>query len=440
VGFCFIGCLLFSCVDDTGKMGLELQNPDDRVLVFSDSSMKINTYTVQRSDTIITSPGIFLLGQLNDPKIGSFYNNFMSEVDMPNPDFGDNPIVDSLMFYMAYGTTYGDTNSTQLINIYQLKLDTALRNIGGQPNTEEIHNTFIDKTTRLGVFSYIANPNDSIIRVRLPKKLGEKLLDSLYYTSQDSFHRYLFRGLAFEAQKASGIGAVTSFSIGSTTRMELFYHNINDSDSVVYSSQTYNIATATYHCNTYKRIYNTDIKFADFETIPDESIEQEHFYIKNNDAFESIIKISGLQTWKDSGYFAINKALLSLYPEEALTVEDSLFPPISNLEVWKIDTSDFSRTYLTEYYAGGYKSISRSLLSEYYKNKSVWGYEIDIKNTLYSAIQNGEENLWLMVTTSNGATNPKLNHFNASRTVFKGAKNTENPLKLKIAYTKFNAE
>ncbi len=434
MGFCVSGSLLSSCVDDTSNLGLELQNPDDRVYVFNDSSMHVNTYTYQRADSIYLSPGYMLLGYNNDAKLGQFENNFMTEVTLSSSsvDFGEEPIEDSLILYLDYSYAYGDTNQTQNITVYELEKEMSLNNISnsinGRPMEDDVIEDYYDKNNVLTTFSFTPNPSDSLpLRIIMPDELRDRILDTTYYDSLNRFNENVFRGFYFVAEQIDG-GGVTYFNTGSLTRMELYYHNENDTSTYEYSINEY-----SYRCNIFKRTPNPDIKVVEVGALPIESDEQELFYIKNSNGYEGRIDISGLQEWADTlGYYSINKALLTIYTEQPTNPIDSLYYPHSSIQVLKLDTSDYKkRSYLVEYITTNeYLNIPFTLLPD-----STYGYQININSTLFNAINNGEDKLSLILTT-----NRTTNIASANRTILKGATDTESPLKLKLTYTKFNAE
>ena len=413
VGFCISGSLLSSCVDDTSKLGLELQNPDDRVYVFNDSNVLVNTFTYQRADSIYLSPSYMLLGYDNDAKLGKFE--------------------DSLILYLDYNYAYGDTTQPQNITVYELykhmSLNDTANRIHGRPMENDVISEYYDSLQVVTRFSFIPNPSDSVpLRIKMPDDLRDRILDTAFYTTQDTFNRFVFRGFYFVAEPIVGSGAVTYFNVDELTRMELYYHN--ESDTAIYE---YSINTYSYRCNIFKRKNNSDIKIVNFKTEPVVGDEQELFYIKNSNGYEGRIDISGLQSWADTlGYYSINKALLTIRTEEPVDPIDSLYYPHSSLQVLKINPDDdYARSYLVEYLTTNeYLDVPFSILPD-----STYGYQININSTLFEALNDGKDKLSLVLTTSHGTNIASVN-----RTVLKGAANLESPLKLKITYTKFNAE
>jgi len=429
-GFCFYGCLLFSCKDDSGEVGLGLENPDDKVFVFNDSSMVVNTYTYQQSDSIYFNPSNLLLGYSIDEKIGKFQNNFMTEVNLSsfNVDFGKNPVFDSLVLYLDYSFAYGDTTQTQNITVYELNKNMALNDtansINGREMADAVISEYYDENLVVTTFSFTPRPGDSLpLTVKLPDEFGQKFLNEEFYHTQDTFASNLFRGFYFIAEPLTQGGAISYFMSSGLTRLQMYYHNEEDTLSYMYNINNY-----TYRCNIFKREYNSDIKYLDMNAEPDTSKIQDLFYIKYNNAFEGRIEIKDLQNWKDSGNITINKALIDVYALEPQTVEDSIYYPMAALTVYKLNENN-EKLLLQEYF--GNNKYSKINYSDLPQGK---GYRINIKKTLFDAIHNGEETLTLLLTTDNVSNKSFANRF-----ILKGAKNDIFP-KLRITYVKIKIE
>lgn len=437
VGFCFTSCLFFSCKEDTSDLGLELQNPNERVLVFNDSSMQINSFTAKKLDTFSIQPKLsldyFLLGHLNDPSLGEFTNSFLTEIDIiSKPSYETLPTVDSVFIelgyllgneYGVYQGVYGSSEDEQVINIYDLKKDSSIFKLNSKAMTVDNLNEYVDRDSRIHQFTFKPNAKDTILKIPLPVSFGERLLDTNFYGSVDTFQNNILKGLYFEATSISGLGAITTFDYSRSFVLRLYYKEGEDTVEV-----NYGMNEQTWRANFFQREVNPVIKSAEHEVRPTDDLEQDVFYMKNNNTFESIIQISDLQNWADSGHFTFNKARLTLKPTYE-TSEDSLLGPIMNFYAFIIDdieNNNFDYTQLNEYRSsGGYSYVTF--------DTSCNCYNLDLNNTLYNTVESGKDTLSLLLTTSGvqSMSSPK-------RTVFYGANNEENPIKLNVTYTKFN--
>lgn len=437
VGFCFSSCIFFSCKDDTSQLGLGLQNPDEKVFVFNDSTMQINSFTVKRMDTFAIQPNsdhtldYFLLGYLNDPELGEFTNSFLTEIDIiSKPTYKTSPVVDSVVLELGYNLSgvngvyqgvYGSSDDEQVIDIYDIKKDSSIFDLNGKQMSLENVNMYVDRSSKIHQFRFKPNVSDTILKVFLPNEFGERLLDTNFYGSVDTFQRNILRGLYFEAQAIAGHGAIATFDFRRAMAIRLYYRANDNADTLAAS---YRINTETWRMNFFQRDIAPRIKSVDNQTAPIADDEQDYFYMKNNNAFESILQISGLQNWADSGYYTFNKASLALNPVYNAE-QDGELGPIMNMVAYKIENMEY-----------GY--FTYSTLNEYYNTSGIAFdtscncYNLKLNNTLFNTIESGKDTLSILLTTAG-----TQNYASPKRTVFYGANNAENPIKLHITYTKF---
>lgn len=428
LGLLFV-TLITSCKDDDLGSELKLANEDNKTAVFNDSSMVVNAYTYQQYDSIFLNPQSLLLGYNVDDKIGEFQNNFMTEVAPSSYgiSFGENPIADSMVLYLDYTYAYGDTSQLQTITVYELNKGISLNDpfdgIHAKPMEESIISKFYDKTNPLTTFSFKPHPKDTLpIRVVLPANFIARFLDTVNYATLDSFQTNVFRGFYFVAEPISTGGAISYFNVSDSTGMQLYYHN--DKDTLTYK---YIIDAYTYRCNIFKRKYNNQINIFPAGVQPDENLMQDLFYIKFNNALEGRVEITNLQNWADSGFFTLNSAVLNIYVEQPKTSIDSLYHYIPSITALQLNSNQ-QLVYLTEYMADkAYLKVNYDTLPNGY------GYRIDIRKTLYNAIQNGDDKLSLVLKPDK-----EINRSHANRIILKGTKNTEQPIKLKITYIRLN--
>jgi hypothetical protein len=427
----FVGAsILTSCQDKDMESELKLDNSSNKTAVSTDTSMNINTYTYQQADSIYLNPESLLLGYNVDDKFGEFQNNFMTEVTIASFDvsFGANPVVDSLILYLDYTYCYGDMSQTQTITVYELNKNLPLNDtdnsIHGKPMDESVISKYYDNSNPVTTFSFTPNPNDTVpIRVALPPNFYSRFLDSANYASLDSFQTNIFRGFYFVAEPISSGGAISYFNVSDSTNMQLFYHN--DKDTLIYK---YVIDAYTYRCNIFKRKINPQINVLPIDAEADTNLIQESFYIKFNNALEGRVEITDLQNWADSGFFTLNKANLSVYVEQPQTATDSIYYYIPPLSVYQLN-EDKKLTYLADYITDNkYLEVNFDTLPNGH------GYNINLKQTLYYAIQNDYDKLTLILKP-----NKETNRSHANRIILNGLKSTKQPI-LRLTYTKLNID
>jgi hypothetical protein len=416
-------------------LGVELQNPDDLVFLFNDSSLVLNTYTSQKEDLISLDiqnlANSMLLGYQIDEPFGTFQHNFMTEVKLydNSPKFGINAVADSLIMYLNFSYAFGDTNQIQTITVYELNSDDTLRTINGKEMDESVISQYYNPKP-ITTFSFrpsTSGAKSKNVQIKFPKEYIAKFMDTSQYASDEIFRTNVLNGFYFVANPVANRGAITYFSFNDSTHMALYYKNALGK-SITYQ---YRLTSESYRCNIFKRIYNPEIQYLEYNEEGNPSIEQEYIYLKNSNSLEGRIEITGLDTWQDSGYFTLNKAILDVYAEYPQTEFDSMYFAPPALYIFKVG-EDSARNFLSEYYnskTGSFDPVKYDSLPNGY------GYRFVINETLFNAIKAEEDKLSLMITAS-----PSANLASASRLKLLGAKHTENPIKLKITYTKFNVE
>ncbi|MFA6400525.1 MAG: DUF4270 family protein [Salinivirgaceae bacterium] len=421
-GFFFVSLLLFSCTDDLNDVGLEI-SPTNQVFVYHDTLSTIHAYTTQLEELILINKSYLMLGYLVDERIGVFQNNFMAEVATlgEKPDFGTNPVPDSVILFLKYVSAYGDKTTPQTFAMYELNTNLPLGNIDSLPNNDAIINQYYDANKFLGSYTFTPKDTITVLRFKLPELLAQKLMDTSnfkYYDTVPNFSSNVFRGIYLIAKPLVNGGATCSFSISDSTFIQMYYHN--DEDTLSYP---FLINSSTDKCNLFQRSFNPNINLVPYQTEPTEALEQELCYVKSNYGSDNRIDITGLKQWADSGYVAINKAYLTVYADYTDTIEEQTFPGMS-LGIYKLG-DDFTKNIISDYYDS---STGQSGTAAY--DTATNAYYIKLTQELFNTMQAREDTLSLVFTSTNEATS-------ANRMILKGSKNVKKPI-LKITYTKLN--
>jgi hypothetical protein len=100
-----------------------LRNPFD---IVPDTSLQLVAYTTTRDSFITRNLSLYMLGNINDPKLGSSTANIISQVSLPVNQFTFGPSftgIDSMVLQITYGSPtafYGKLNTPQLIRVYEM--------------------------------------------------------------------------------------------------------------------------------------------------------------------------------------------------------------------------------------------------------------------------------------------------------------------------------
>jgi len=421
-GFFFVSLIIISCSDDLNDVGLEISNTN-RVFVYHDSTSAISAYTTQIEELILINKSSLMLGYLVDERVGVFQNNFMAEVATlgEKPDFGTNPVPDSVILYLKYVSAYGDKTTPQTFAVYELNTAIELENIDSMPNNDATINQYYDANKFLGTYTFTPKDTITVMRFKLPDALAQKLMDTSnfkYYDTVPNFNTNVFRGIYLMAKPLTNGGASCSFSYSDSTFIQMFYHN--DEDTLSYP---FLINSATTKCNLFQRSFRPEITIVPYQTEPNEAFEQELCYVKSNYGSDTRIDITGLKQWADSGYVAINKAYLTVYADYTDTIEEQTFPAMS-LGIYKLGDA-YTKNIISDYYDS---STGQSGTAAY--DTATNAYYIKLTQELFNTLQAREDTLSLVFTSPNAATA-------ANRMILKGSKNVKKPI-LKITYTKLN--
>ncbi len=424
----FVIASLTSC-NKISDVGLEILPTDDLIsirgeVIKDDISAFTFTENKIRTDEISNS----LLGSFNDPVFGKTNINFASQYRLLEfPDFGPNPVVDSVKLYIYYSGIYGDTVTPQRFKVYELEsgLDVDAN------YTKDIDLKALASTQLIGEKEYLPRVSlDSassdtlyqLFTIPIDNSLGEKLMsaDSLTMVSNDAFLDY-FKGLLIESEPVEGEGG-TILSLeatysGSFLGSALLLYYSNDTTAADTSLiEPYLISPFSARVNSVAHDYSGTLFNGQLDS---EEFEDSLIFVQAS-GLKSKILIDDLSSWADSANTAINKAELIFQVDTVLSQVD-IFPPPNQLYLTYIDTSGVELlpddyNFSAAFYGGAL-------------NKDDYTYRFNITQHLQNIIK-GTENLGFYLTP--GRVADRVN-----RVVLKGSKSSDG-IKLLITYSKFN--
>ncbi|MCK4639308.1 MAG: DUF4270 family protein, partial [Bacteroidales bacterium] len=117
-----ITILILSCNKEFDKIGLDIQPAEDKLNVKYNDTTTLVTYSV-REDSIPTgNSSVSLLGSYKDPIMGKSTASIYTQLrlSIAGYNFGEAPILDSLILSLAYSGSYGDTTTPQTVKVYEL--------------------------------------------------------------------------------------------------------------------------------------------------------------------------------------------------------------------------------------------------------------------------------------------------------------------------------
>lgn len=351
--------LLFSAcrkINDYTELGGDLIPPVDNIHTF-DTSISLQTYNdtfglASDSERITRADEQFIGLINNDPIFGKTDARLFFE--LKNPYYGSYPfarkdsvIIDSIVMVLNYVETYGDTNTAQLLKVYEISQNPSTNVFKEDSNYLIRRENFVYNTaTALNELPYRfilpSTLKDSVkvfrdtsarqLRIRLDTNFARRLMnyDTTNGYKNDSIFRTLFRGFAIRSEGPGN--ALIGVNVNSTNTKLAFYYNCpkvgggGRDTAVSYLYFTPNCGTANY----VKRDY-TGTAIAAAAGL---SVEAPIVYIQKTPGSFAKIKIPALASLSNR---VIHRA--ELIVEQLYDPSDAMFPPPDRLYVDAYDPS-----------------------------------------------------------------------------------------------------
>lgn len=228
---------LFSCKKDPYELGIDLLPPSDTLNVLTTDTCTVEAFSV-RVDSIRTDGGPLIIGSMQDPVFGKTTASLYTQTLLSSlaPDFGTNPVLDSLILVLYYNDYYGDTTAVQNIKVWEVSEDI-------EPDSSYYSNNRMNTyPTLLADHTFVPHPTDSVmvdttrkaaqLRINLSKLtsyLGNKILQApaSALASNTAFLDFM-KGLYIQASPVSSGGALLNFTLGDeTSQLVVYFHDGN---------------------------------------------------------------------------------------------------------------------------------------------------------------------------------------------------------------------
>ena len=424
IGLFFSIIFITSCKKEPGQVGLGLHENNLMDVEFIDT-ISLRSYSVL-VDSLGTSGQVSsLLGSMKDPVMGvtntGFYTQFRpSSIGY---EFGDAPVLDSIVLTMLYKGTYGDLTTEQTVRVYQLEED-ILSDTGYYA-----FSTLAYDPVEIGSKTFVPNPIDSVavppdtlpahIRINLTEAFAQKIFDSPDEASSslDGFTDY-FKGLFITTDQVDEGGSIWYLNmVSSFSKITLYYSNEHD------TSLYFNLPINEY-CVRFNNFDHNNYEDASPEFISqvvdgDTTLGSEALYLQPLSGVRAKIFMPYIKELNNIGSIAINNAELLVRGAEEI---NPTFDPPSKLSLYRFN-EDGQTEYLPdsfdgeESFGGSYDSVS-----------NLYSFRIT-RYIQYLLTENGADyGLNLVVSSASG----QANRFIANGT---DPSSGENRLQLRIIYT-----
>ena len=423
------------------NLGMELLPSTDLIEVKNlVEKSKFSAFTYTDSPIRTDEPTRSLLGSFYDPVFGLTTINLATQFRLLDiPDFGTNPVADSVKLYMYYRLVYGDTITPQNFRVYELVnpiFADSTNSSGGSFDYPYNQNEDLKAlasefmlgerfyTPRVRLDSASQDTLYQLITIPLDVSLGEKLVNATdsQMANNEVFLEY-FKGLLIESENQINPG-------GSILTMEAVYSNTwQGSALVVYykNDETrtadttlwnpYFISPFSARVNSIVHDYTNTAFGANLNT---DEVEDSLIYVQATGGLKSKILIEELSSWRDSLNIAINKAEL-VFQIDTLASEVGKYPPPSQLLF----------TFVNE-------TGQEDLPADYWFSPTFYGgvlrpadytYRFNITQHLQRILEGDVPNNGFFLTTARKNSEP-------NRVILKGS-NSHTGIRLIITYSKF---
>lgn len=433
--------IMLAACEDTGDLGMELLPSSDlievRNLVEKDN---FSAYIFTEGPIRTDEPSKSLLGSFYDPVFGITTINFATQFRLMDvPDYGTNPVADSVRLYLYYRLVYGDTVTPQTFKVYELQdpiFSDTTSTAGGSydyPYYQDVDLKALTSDFLLGQKTYTpvvrqdSASRDTFyqqISIPLDVSLGQKLVNASEEQMADNevFLDY-FKGLLIESesQTAPGGSILTLEAVYSNewqgSALVVYYDNDENRDVDTTLLYPYLISPFSARVNSIEHDYSVTAFGANLNM---ETEEDSLIYVQPTGGLKSKIVIDELSSWRDSANVAINKAEL-VFQIDTLVSEVDNYPPPSQL-LFTFINDEGEENLPADYwfdpiFYGGFL------------NTRDYTYRFNITQHLQQIIDGQVQNDGFFLTTA-------IKNSQANRVVLKGG-TSQTGIRLIITYSKF---
>jgi len=431
--------IISACNEEPNEIGLSLQPENEKYDIEINDTSTITSYSLIEDSVRTDETSKSLLGSFYDPVFGKTTAGFYTQFHLSSLgiNFGDEPVLDSIVLSLAYAGYFGDTTTTQTLKVYEVTEDINY-------DTSYYSNNVLqyDQNNPIANINFQPRPNDSVLidTIKYPPQLninlsnispdfGNKILNASEdeLTTNEKFNE-LLKGiyLCTDPVDVIGEGAILSFSLVSQYSKITLYYSNSENDSLKY---TFNIDS---YCGRFNNFNHNNYEDASQEfknqVIEHDTILGDNiFYLQPLGGVKAKISFPFIKNWSESKNIVINKAQLVFHVNEEDLSINNYTPPAKLLLVKINDEGKYQsisdQSEGDSYYGGEYNSTDKE-------------YSFTITRHIQSILNNNEINndLYLLISGSS---------VNANRVLINGSipispAQASDALQLKLFYTKLN--
>jgi hypothetical protein len=376
VFFFLISGLILSCGKKPETVGLDLVD-SNKAFVGNDTLIEVMVYSAIEDSIISDETTVNVIGSMQTPTFGltnaSTYSHL--RISDPYPQWGPNPVADSIFLYMVYDTAYGNINTQQTFNIYRVTEDFYIDSSYysntsldyDQNHVLAQHTFFPDLTPTLVIDSTDDGVDSSYLAAILKIPFNDWFADTIFnldtsnFASNDAFIDK-FKGIYIRPDdvNGAGLGAILSFNLLSeNSYLAIHYHN-DTTDSLSYKFLI-NINNARIGKYEHNYQLSQDPNFINQVVNKDTTLGNTSLYLQGLGGIKMILRFPGLEEMAGSGTRVINEAKLIFKSED---YSDELKPP-TTLYLFKYREDGSITTLLDQsegenFFGGNFNANTRS--------------------------------------------------------------------------------
>jgi len=326
--------LFYSCKKDPYQVGINLLPPSDTLNIKTTDTATIQAHTVFQDSIRTDETTLSILGSIMDPIFGSttagFYMQYRLSAEAP--DFGVNPILDSVILKIPYGNIYGDSNAIQTLKVYEISkdffYDSTYYSDQSLPTYSHLLANYSFKPRRYDSLTIGGLRTEPQIRVNLGQfsnYFGNKILNAPAAALSTNVNFLTFmKGLYIQSERAVSGGALLSFDpTAIVSQIQLYFHNAT-TDSLQFSIVG-NSSCARFNHFDHNNYYNASPEFRQQVVQHDTTLGKDNLYVQGLAGVRVRLRLPYLKNFGKSGKIAVNSALLTIKNEQTDT---SLAPPV----------------------------------------------------------------------------------------------------------------
>jgi len=312
---------LTGCENEASDLGGNIMPPGEKINVKYTDDFTLDAYTYSVDSVRSDKMGRALLGSKVDPVFGTSKADFITQTRLSGPkDFGSQPVADSLVLFLLTDGFYGDGETKQILEVYELtKIFYKDSSYYSNLSLEGILNE-----APIGTKTF--RPSDTLISVKLNTSIAQKIVDFGNYEHQEEFFE-VFKGLYVTSENVLEEGGIVNLNLLSfDSKLTIYYHT--DTDTISYD---FVINESSVRINRFSHDYETADVAYEISHL-DDSIHDTVIYAMGMGGVYTRIDLSFFESWRDSMPVAINNAeiIVSLSAYDPFS---EMFPPPEKLEL-----------------------------------------------------------------------------------------------------------